>query len=280
VAVLDEDPQSISVLLGKGDGTFGSALVSPGGPAGRGALGYLTFADLNHDGNLDLAAAYANANMIAVLLGKGDGTFQPPKSYATGNNPTSIGVLPLADGSTALLTIDAITGKGILQFARSDGTLAAPPLYPIGIQHGFSGVLSSIAATDLNGDQIPDVVTYERSTGTVDVLIGSRGGTFQSPAAYALTDAGRASSPVPQHWRPAISMATGKRMWRCQPATVSMCYLETEMERSHRLRRPFSELLLQGSCWRISMATASWMPQCPILASYAVQVLPEPFGSC
>ncbi len=73
-------------VVGKGDGTFQTPLISPGGAGGS---GYLAYNDFNHDGNLDLAIAYERSNSISLLMGKGDGTFQPASNYVTGSDPSS-----------------------------------------------------------------------------------------------------------------------------------------------------------------------------------------------
>src|SRR6516162_5915217 len=71
IAVANTDSNTVSILLGKGDGTFQPALNI--------ATGYrpqsLAVGDLNGDGKLDIVTA--NANDVSVLLGNGDGTFQP-----------------------------------------------------------------------------------------------------------------------------------------------------------------------------------------------------------
>jgi len=77
---------SISVLLGNGDGTFQTHVDYA---TGIGPL-YLTAADLNADGNLDLAVTNFNANTISVLLGNGDGTFQENQDFDTEVGPYGI----------------------------------------------------------------------------------------------------------------------------------------------------------------------------------------------
>ena len=82
----------VSVLLGKGDGTFQS-------PVSYSSGGYWTFlaaiADVNGDGFPDMIVtnncASVNANgtcnsttELSVLLGNGDGTFQAPTGYYLG----------------------------------------------------------------------------------------------------------------------------------------------------------------------------------------------------
>ena len=79
---------TVSVLLGNGDGTFQAAVTySVGyGPAS------LAVADLNGDGKLDLAVANYADNTVSVLLGNGDGTFQAAVNFIAGSYPVSIAV--------------------------------------------------------------------------------------------------------------------------------------------------------------------------------------------
>lgn len=47
-------------------------------------------ADLDGDGDLDLAVANAWSNNVSILKNNGDGTFQPKVDYEAGNTPTSL----------------------------------------------------------------------------------------------------------------------------------------------------------------------------------------------
>src|SRR6202040_275367 len=65
---------SVSVLLGNGDGTLKAAtstLINQNAQS-------LALGDFNGDGKLDMAVAGSDPGGVVVLLGKGDGTFQPP----------------------------------------------------------------------------------------------------------------------------------------------------------------------------------------------------------
>src|SRR5713101_3856278 len=48
--------------------------------------------DFNGDGRLDLAVANAGSDTVSVLLGNGDGSFQPARNFPTGSNPQSVAV--------------------------------------------------------------------------------------------------------------------------------------------------------------------------------------------
>jgi hypothetical protein len=85
LAVANSEGGSVSVLLGNGDGTFQAPVNYP-----IAFCVWVTSADVNGDGKLDLVAAadydFPNVSGAAVFLGNGDGTFQTP-AYYPGNWP-------------------------------------------------------------------------------------------------------------------------------------------------------------------------------------------------
>jgi len=82
---------TVSVLLGAGDGTFGQQTVFSTGASGK-APASIQLADLDGDGNLDLVTSNYVSNTVTTMLGNGDGTFQPAQSYAVGHHPSSVAV--------------------------------------------------------------------------------------------------------------------------------------------------------------------------------------------
>ncbi|HZU99959.1 MAG TPA: VCBS repeat-containing protein, partial [Planctomycetota bacterium] len=74
--VVASEATGITVFLGNGDGTFKTQVPWPVGAAGSYPVS-VAIADLNGDGKLDLVTANYDENKIAVLLGVGDGTFEP-----------------------------------------------------------------------------------------------------------------------------------------------------------------------------------------------------------
>jgi hypothetical protein len=188
-------PSFVSVLLGNGDGTF----VLQGQYTG-GSL--VATADLNGDGKLDLVlsgAAGANGNTydsVAVLLGNGDGTFQPEVHYGTANTPFGFAVIDLnGDGKLDL----AVANSGCVIVANPCIRQQAPP-GTISVLLGFgdgtfvgrtdypTGAVSPMAITsaDFNKDGKLDLAAANRGSDSVSVLLGNGDGTFQSEVSYPM----------------------------------------------------------------------------------------------
>lgn len=92
LAVAARDTSEVSVLLGKGAGTFAAAVNYGTGP-GAGSLAVSVAAgDFDGDKKLDLAVANGGSPDISVLLGKGDGTFADAVHYAAGPGASSVAV--------------------------------------------------------------------------------------------------------------------------------------------------------------------------------------------
>jgi FG-GAP-like repeat/FG-GAP repeat len=111
---------SVSILLGVGDGTFTSAVSYDvgGGPdvPGNGSADQrgpwsVAIGDLNGDGILDIATPLYMSNTVSVLLGVGDGTFTGAVTYDVGSGPTGVAIGDLnVDGSMDLATANSLDG--------------------------------------------------------------------------------------------------------------------------------------------------------------------------
>jgi hypothetical protein len=95
LAVANSGSNTVSVLLGNGDGTFTTKSTAAAGAGSN----WVVAGDFNEDGILDLAISDLNANTVSVLLGNGDGTFTLKSSPATGIHSQSPPVI-----STAMAT--------------------------------------------------------------------------------------------------------------------------------------------------------------------------------
>ncbi len=88
LTVVNQTDNSVSVLLGNGDGTFTAALNSPLG-TGQ-APTAVTITDFNGDGNPDIAVTDPATDSVSVFLGLGQGLFAPAFELPAGSTPTAI----------------------------------------------------------------------------------------------------------------------------------------------------------------------------------------------
>ena len=168
-----------SVLSGNGDGTIGPA---HGYSAGADQTLYLVLADLNRDGKVDLVVGGRCAVLpcvgdISVILGRGDGSFQPAQMFDSGSS----GLMGIAvsdvngDGNLDVMVVHLRGDAGILT-GNGDGTLQVAELFSTSI------LPSSVMAADLNNDGKPDMLVGGLLTSGhtgVGVLLGNGDGSFQ-----------------------------------------------------------------------------------------------------
>jgi hypothetical protein len=166
---------SVSVLLGKGDGTFL--------PQSQTACGTAPIAvavgDFNGDGKPDLATANYFGNSVSVLLGKGDGTFAPQQSFATGARPVSIAIGFFDDNATADLAV-ANNDDGTLGILLGTGDGG------FGSQRAFFAGSNPTSAVvgDFNSDLQDDVAVASYGTNAILVMAGQGDGTVALTNVY------------------------------------------------------------------------------------------------
>jgi hypothetical protein len=172
---------SVSILLGNGDGTFGQNTEYPT----LDTPFVVITDDFNHDGKLDLAlnTDLGTVSVIgSVLLGNGNGTFQPKKDFGTGFTQSAdlaSGDFN-ADGKTDLVVANNADDSVSILLGNGDGTFTlqssiALPVTPF-----------RVVARDIDADGKLDLVVARRNSATVSILIGKGDGTFGAPIDFGV----------------------------------------------------------------------------------------------
>ncbi len=205
-------PSGIFTLLGNGDGTFQAAQFTVAGSEAFEPV----LLDANGDGKLDVVLSDVPFSLIALggsgtfntflLLGNGDGTFQPPSTLVANNvNTHTMAGDVNGDGKTDLViltagdvddfgSIDPSTAGVLTLVGKGDGTFTPQPLY----LPGFSAAAGLLA--DFNGDGKLDLALSELSSqdftdpvaGGV-VALGNGDATFTATRSF---EAGAGSSLI------------------------------------------------------------------------------------
>lgn len=181
---------SVSILINNGDGTFRPPLEFATGPGSAG----LAAVDWNKDGKMDLVVVNSGADpahSVSILLGNGDGTFQPhhdipgapngnsiavgdfnhdgnPDIATSSNNPVNAVYVSLGDGHGGVLAQKVTSGFG------------APE--PSNFETPY--IVTRIAWADFNRDGKDDLYYveccggFEITFGAWGVLVGNGDGTF------------------------------------------------------------------------------------------------------
>jgi Bacterial Ig-like domain (group 3)/FG-GAP-like repeat/CARDB/FG-GAP repeat len=140
-------------------------------------------ADLSGNGKQDVVTSNYGDGTVSVLMGNGDGTFQPAVNYPVGNGPRSVvladvngdgkpdiivansGTNPADTSNTDINTVSVLLNNG-------NGTFAPKVDYPTGLNP------SAVAVGDMNNDGRPDLIVTSATGNNVEILLNEGNGTF------------------------------------------------------------------------------------------------------
>jgi parallel beta-helix repeat protein len=166
LAVANASDNTVTILLGNGDGTFALAANNPVSVGSEPSS--VVVGDFNGDGILDLAVGNYGDNTVTILLGSGNGTFTSAVNspVAVGSGPSSVvvgdfngdGIADLAVADYGANTVTVLLGNG-------NGTFTAG-----GSGWATGGGPGLLAEGDFNGDGLSDLAVASEGSNTVTVL--------------------------------------------------------------------------------------------------------------
>ena len=154
---------TVSIYRGNGQGDFLPSLTYDAGPDPTG----LTVADVNHDGKPDLLLGNSFGDLL-VLLGHGDGTFQP---YRKADQNVALAVLPNGSPTPDFIYANQGLDHVVIDYGGGQKTV-------VGDQS--TGLLApgAVQLADLNGDGLPDLIVANSGSNNVLIYPGLGNGQF------------------------------------------------------------------------------------------------------
>jgi hypothetical protein len=196
----NQESNNVSVLLGKNEGAFETPVNYRAGTKPF----HVAVGEFNGDSNPDLAVAnsgiaFSDPGSVSILIGNGNGTFQPPINVLTADAPVVVSVSDYnRDGRDDMAVVNFRSNSVSILLGQGSGNFQAAPAITFPT---LSGLISS-AAGDFNGDGNPDLEIVSTFQSTVFIMLGNGDGTFrrgseirfeiiQSIGIFAVTDLNR-----------------------------------------------------------------------------------------
>jgi len=169
---------TVSILLGNGAGSFGTATDFAVGTYPCSSIS----ADFNGDGKADLAIANSNSSNVSVLLGDGLGGMGLVTNYNVDIGPTSVissdfngdGNTDLAIACATLKNVSVLLGDGLGGFGTATN-FDVGHYWPI-----------SVTSADFNTDGKIDLAVASWSSDTLSILLGDGVGNFVTSTIFPM----------------------------------------------------------------------------------------------
>jgi hypothetical protein len=176
LAVANESSDSVSIVLGRGDGTFAPQQEIPVGGVPHG----LAVLDVDGDGDVDVVNSNSQGvGNLSILLNDGNGVFAAPVFYETGGTAEFAlsvadmdedGILDLVSGMQATSDPVIIVSRG-----NGDGTFSMMSTNDAG------GAVWMVSIGDVDGDGHEDVGAVNNFNDTAALLLGDGTGALAAP---------------------------------------------------------------------------------------------------
>ena len=171
---------TVSMLFGNADRTFQDAFTIAGVLSANPE--FIVAGDFNNDGKADIATCNSGPpdhNKVNVLLGNGNGSFQPLQVYTVGLNPRFMTTGDFnQDGNLDLAVSDTGQNKVSVLLNNGSGVFQPASHYPVGLHPNY------IATGDFNLDGETDLAVSNGDSRTFSVLLNNGEGTFKDALSF------------------------------------------------------------------------------------------------
>lgn len=179
IAIANRSSNDVSVLLGKGNGTFAPQVKYSAG-AGTDPVG-IAAADFNGDGKPDLVVADFGNHSVSVLINSGTGTFNAAVQYGVGNSPSAVAAADLnGDGIPDIAVTNSADDTVTVLINSGTGT------FTTGGTYSTDTTPSSVAIADFDGNGLNDLAITNQGGNDVTILLNQGSGVFAAAVNYCV----------------------------------------------------------------------------------------------
>jgi subtilase family serine protease len=210
LVVANGGDNTLSVLVGNGDGTFKGAVSYPVGSSPTA----VAVGDFNGDGKQDVAVANAGSNTVSILLGNGDCTFQASTTFQVGSKPVSLAVGDFNQDVQPDLAV-ANQGDSDVSILLNNANIQAPAItsgnsatFKVGVPGAFTVTAGGFPVITAAG-QLPNGVTFnDNRIGTASIVGIPAAGTGGSyPITLTASPKNGSGSPATQNFTLQVNQA-------------------------------------------------------------------------
>lgn len=168
---------TVSILLGNGDGTFKEQTQVHVCQEPRA----LALNDFNEDGHADVVLACSGGDEVALLIGRGNGKFEEGPRYPVHRSPISLAAEDVNGDHHIDLAVALRNDKVKVFLGNGKGELRH------GVQYEHGDTPTSVALSDLNADGRLDLIVTNGGpmSNAVSIWLGNGDGTFRDPKDYS-----------------------------------------------------------------------------------------------
>lgn len=168
---------TLSILLGNGDGTFKDQVQLHVCQEPRA----LVMSDFNQDGHADVALACSGGDEVSLLLGHGNGKFEEGQHYPVHRTPVALATDDVNGDHHSDLVVALRNDKIKIFLGTGTGE------FRHGAQYEYGDTPTSVALSDLNSDGKLDLVVTNGGpmSNAVSIWLGNGDGSFRDPKDYS-----------------------------------------------------------------------------------------------